>query len=29
MQDERDRLKLPDYVGDVKVKDSELVMTQK
>ena len=29
MQEERDRLKLPDYVGDVKVKDSELVMTQK
>jgi hypothetical protein len=29
MQDERDRLRLPDYVGDVKVKDSELVMTQK
>lgn len=29
LQEERDRLKLPDYVGDVKVKDSELVMTQK
>lgn len=29
MQEERDRLKLPDYVGDMKVKDSELVMTQK
>ncbi len=29
MQEQRDRLKLPDYVGDVKVKDSELVMTQK
>jgi hypothetical protein len=29
MQEERDRLKLPDYVGDMKVKDGELVMTQK
>jgi hypothetical protein len=29
LQEERDRLKLPDYVGDMKVKDSELVMTQK
>lgn len=29
MQEERDRMKLPDYVGDMKVKDSELVMTQK
>src|SRR5579863_5319613 len=29
MQEQRDRLKLPDYVGDMKVKDSELVMTQK
>jgi hypothetical protein len=29
MQAERDRLKLPDYVGDMKVKDGELVMTQK
>jgi len=29
MQEQRDRLKLPDYVGDMKVKDGELVMTQK
>jgi hypothetical protein len=29
MQEERDRLKLPNYVGDMKVKDGELVMTQK
>jgi hypothetical protein len=29
LAEQRDRLKLPDYVGDVKVQDSELVMQQK
>ena len=27
--EERDRMKLPDFVGDVKVQNSELVMQQK
>jgi hypothetical protein len=29
LSDQRDRLKLPDYVGDVKVQNGELVMQQK
>ena len=29
LMEQRDRLKLPDNVGDIKVEDSELVMTQK
>ena len=29
LAEQRDRLKLPDYVGDVKVKNGELVMQQK
>jgi hypothetical protein len=29
LAEERDRMKLPDFVGDVKVNNSELVMTQK
>lgn len=29
LTDQRDRLKLPDYVGDVKVQNGELVMQQK
>ena len=29
LADQRDRLKLPDYVGDVKVENGELVMQQK
>ncbi len=29
LAEQRDRMKLPDFVGDVKVNNSELVMTQK
>jgi hypothetical protein len=29
LAEQRDRMKLPDFVGDVKVNNSELVMTEK